>query len=68
MGVYTIGIDIGEDKDETMYCITKRPGRFMRWLNRCLKRGDRWKVIYCGSDPKQVRKWRYKSARILEER
>lgn len=67
MSRYTIGIDMATGKDETMYCISKSPSRFMLWFNRLLKRGDRWKVVYIGSDPNQIRKWRYKSVRILEE-
>lgn len=67
MSKYTIGIDVATGKDETIYCISKRPSRFMRLINRILRRGDTWKIIYCGSDPAQVRKWRYKYARVLEE-
>lgn len=67
MSNYTIGIDVGRGKDETIYCISKKPGRFMSWFNRLIKRGDRWKIVYVGSDPNQIKKYRYRSARILEE-
>lgn len=67
MSRYTIGIDV-RVKDETYYCITKQPSELMKLINRILKRGDTWKIIYCGADPNQIRKYRYKWARILEER
>lgn len=67
MSSYTIGIDVGRGDDKTMYCISKRPNKLVQFINRLLKRGDTWKIIYCGDDPNQIRKWRYKSARILEE-
>lgn len=66
MSNYTIGIDMGRGDDKTVYCITKQPNKLTRWLNRLLRRGDRWKVVYVGDDPNKIRKWRYKSARILE--
>lgn len=66
MSNYTIGIDVGRGKDETMYCITKQPNGLMRFINNLLKRGDRWKIIYCGSNPDEIKKYRYRRARILE--
>lgn len=68
MSNYTIGIDVAHGDDQTMYCISKRPNRFVRWINRLLKRGDTWKIVYCGTDANEIRKYRYKWARILEER
>lgn len=67
MSNYTIGIDIGRGDDQTMYCISKRPNRLVRFVNSLFKRGETWKIIYVGNDPTQIRKYRYRKARVLEE-
>lgn len=67
MSRYHISVDRGDKRDQTMYCISKSPSKLMLFINRLLKRGDRWKVIYVGGDPNRIKKWRYRNARIIQE-
>lgn len=68
MGEYYVGVDMAQGSDYTMYCVTKTPGRFMRWINKVLKRGDKWKIIYCGDDERIARKYIRKATKVYEER
>lgn len=67
MSKYTVGIDVAKNEDYTMYCISKRPGSIVRFINHLLKRADNWKVVYCGTNPDEMRKYHYHSATVREE-
>ena len=65
MSNYYIGVDIGIE-DAPMVSICKRPNRFMRFYNRLLKRGDSWKIVYCGTDLSQIKRYKYRGAKVTE--
>ncbi len=63
---YYIGVDIAEGSDYTMYCITKNPNKLQRLFNKLLNRPNHRKIVYMGDDERQMRKYKYKGARITE--
>jgi hypothetical protein len=65
MSKYTIGIDFSSGKDETVYCIARRPSWFIRKVNKLLKRGDSWRIVYCGPDASVANRRRYRFAKTI---